>query len=240
MKIIDLTCPLDLELALPQFGSKGSPYEWKTIRTMKRDGFVASEIKIATHCGTHIDAPMHVLERHEKKGIFSVDEWPLEQLYGETVVLDIPKGELEEITADDLEKARPEVREGDIVLVHTGWGRFYVEDRKNSTYVTNRRPGFVESAAEWLVKKRVKGLGSDTTVIPHPKYSFQPSPEQVAEGITKRHEPVHKTLLGNNIVLIEQLMNLDKIKGKRVMAGFFPLNIKGLDACPVRALAFVD
>jgi kynurenine formamidase len=183
---------------------------------------------------------MHVFERDEKRGIFSVDDWPLEQLYGDTVVLDIPKKELEEITVDDLERASPEVREGDIVLVHTGWGRFYVEDRKSPTYLSNSRPGFVHSAAEWLVEKKVRALGSDTIVTNHPKYQFLPSSEESTKGVVKVHEPVHETLLGNDIVLIEQLMNLDKIKGQRVTAGFFPLNIRGLDGCPIRALAFVD
>jgi kynurenine formamidase len=240
MKIIDLTCPLDLDYALPHHLLKNDSYEWRITHTVKRNGFMMSEIKLATHCATHIDAPMHVFERREKEGIFSVDEWPLTQLYGETVVLDIPKRELEEITADDLEKARPEVREGDIVLVHTGWGRFYVEDRKSPAYLTNSRPGFVTSAAEWLVKKKVKALGSDLMVTQHTKYQFAASQEEKAKGMITAYEPVHKTLLGNDIILIEQLRNLDRIKGQRVIAGFFPLGIEGLDGSPIRALAFVD
>ena len=240
MKIIDLTCPLDLEYALPHLLAKLDSYEWKITRTVKRDGYMLTRLRISTHCATHIDAPMHVFEKHEKEGIFSVDEWPLEQLYGDTVVLDIPKKEKEKITADDLEKAKPEVREGDIVLVYTGWGRYYVEDRKHPVYLTDNRPGFVPSAAEWLVKKKVKALGSDLLVTQHPDYQFRPSAQEAAKGIIKAHEPVHKTLLGNDIVLIEQLTNLDKIKGQRVTAGFFPLNIQGLDGCPIRALAFID
>jgi len=240
MKIIDLTCPLDLDYALPHHLAKMDSYEWHITHTIKRNGYRLSRLILTTHCATHIDAPMHVFQRDEKTGIFSVDEWPLEQLYGETVVLDIPKKELEEITADDLEKASPEVCEGDIVLVHTGWGRFYVEDRKSPAYLTNSRPGFVPSAAEWLVKKKVKALGSDLLVTQHPKYQFRPSPEETAKGAVRAYEPVHKTLLGHDIVLIEQLTNLDKIKGQRVIAGFFPLGIKGLDGSPIRALAFVD
>ena len=240
MKIIDLTCPLDLDYSLPLHLTNLDSYEWMVSRTIKRDGLRISKMMLLTHCGTHIDAPMHVFERHEKDGIYSVDEWPLEQLYGETVVLDVPKGELEEITAEDLEKAKPEVREGDIVLVHTGWGRYYVEDRKSSTYITNRRPGFVISAIEWAVKKKVKALGSDLVVPNHPKYQFYPPAEEAERGAVEVYEPIHKTMLGNNIISIEQLTNLDKIKGQRVIAGFFPLPVKGLDGCPIRALAFVD
>lgn len=240
MKIIDLTCPLDLDYSLPLHLKKLDSYEWVVSRTIKRDGLRISKMMLLTHCGTHIDAPMHVFERHEKAGIYSVDEWPLEQLYGETVVLDVPKGELEEITAEDLEKAKPEVREGDIVLIHTGWGRYYVEDRKSSTYITDRRPGFVTSAIEWVVKKKVKALGSDLVVPNHPKYQFYPPDEEAKRGAVDVYEPIHKTMLGSNVISIEQLTNLDKIKGQRVIAGFFPLRVKGLDGCPIRALAFVD
>ncbi|MBI2874676.1 MAG: cyclase family protein [Firmicutes bacterium] len=240
MKIIDLTCPLDLDYALPSLTQKRDSYEWQTIKTIKRDGVRVTRLSMTTHCATHIDAPMHVFERHEKGGIYTVDEWPLTQLYGEAVVLDIPKGELEEISAGDLERAGLEVREGDIVLVHTGWGRYYVEDRKSPLYLTNRRPGFVESAAEWLAAKKIKALGHDLPVTKHPKYRFRPTPEEEARGAITQHEPIHKTLLGNDIVLIEQLMNLDKIKGRRVTAGFFPLPVQGLDGSPIRAVAFVE
>ena len=240
MKIIDLSCPFDLNYGVPYHVTKLESYEWKPCYTMKRDNHMITKINFLTHSGSHIDAPCHVFEREDKKGIFTVDEWPLEQLYGETVVLDIPKGELEEITADDLEKAKPEVKEGDIVLVHTGWGRYYVEDRKSPEYMTYRRPGFVPSAAEWLVKKKVKALGHDLIVTNHPNHQFLVSQEEKLKGLTARHEPVHETLLGNDIILIEQLMNLDKVKGKRITAGFFALPLKGLDGSPIRALAFVD
>jgi kynurenine formamidase len=64
--------------------------------------------------------------------------------------------------------------------------------------------------------------------------------EEAKRGAVEVYEPIHKTMLGNNIISIEQLMNLDKIKGQRVIASFFPLAVKGLDGCPVRAVAFVD
>jgi kynurenine formamidase len=91
------------------------------------------------------------------------------------------------------------------------------------------------------VKKKVKALGTDTVVTPHPKHKLGGgSAEDVAKGSIRSYEPVHRTLLGNDIVLIEQLTNLDKIKGQRVTCSFFPLPVKGLDGCPIRALAFVD
>jgi len=52
--------------------------------------------------------------------VFFLDHIPLDWLYGETVVLDIPKAEKEPISAEGFENATPEIKEGDIVLVHAG------------------------------------------------------------------------------------------------------------------------
>ena len=49
-----------------------------------------------------------------------MDDIPLDWLYGETVVLDIPKAGKEPISAEGFENAKPEIKEGDIILVHIG------------------------------------------------------------------------------------------------------------------------
>lgn len=68
------------------------------------------------HSTTHIDAPAHVVE-----GTPFMDEMPLDGFFGTGVVVSIPKQKWEVITAEDLENARPKIREGDIVIVNTGW-----------------------------------------------------------------------------------------------------------------------
>ena len=156
-------------------------------------------------------------------------------------MLDIPKGELEEITAADLENARPEVQPGDIVHIHTGWGRFYQgEERKHELYLARRQPGLMAPAAQWLVDKRVSAVGIDTFAIRHPKFSPVLSEEEILAGKPRPKEPVHDILLGNDILVVEQLTNLHLIAGKRVMVCFLPLPFVGLDGSPVRAVAWVD
>ena len=46
---------------------------------------------------------------------------PLDWLYGENEVLDIPMKSKEPVSPYDFEKAAFKIREGDMVLVHTGW-----------------------------------------------------------------------------------------------------------------------
>jgi kynurenine formamidase len=50
---------------------------------------------------------------------------------------------------------------------------------------------------------------------------------------------VHKEILSNNIIIVENLVNLDKIKSLKVYFACFPLKIENLDGAPTRALAFV-
>ena len=51
--------------------------------------------------------------------------------------------------------------------------------------------------------------------------------------------PVHNTLLKNNILIIENLTNLDKISQNTFTFGCMPLNTECTDGAPVRAFAMV-
>jgi kynurenine formamidase len=251
VRIIDLSTPYDMEWSVPQYPyvtEKGLLKIWFT-NTFPHDGFVDTAFTLGSHVGTHIDAPMHWCRRHEKKGMYTLDEIPLEQLFGETIVWDIPKKPVlphgEPITAGDFEKANEilPVREGDIVLVHTGWGRYFYEEPKHLKYIHSKGPGLDLSGAEWLVKKKIKAYGQDTMGTQfRGKYSFYLSEEEKEAGVAPidHIEPVHHLLLMNDIVLIEHLCNLDKVAGRRIIAGFFPLPFKGVEGSPVRALAFLE
>ena len=80
------------------------------------------------------------------------------------VVVSIPKEKWEVITAEDLEKATPEIREGDIVIVNTGWHRYWGDSRKYFV----ESPGTYDEAGAWLAEKKVKGFGIDCQALDHP------------------------------------------------------------------------
>ena len=244
MKMLDLSTPFDFEFSVPQppFITERKLSELRYTNTFEDSGFIDTELTLSSHAGTHVVAPMMVFSRREKQGKYALGDIPMEQLYGWTVVLDIPKGELAPITAGDLEKASSnlEVKAGDIVLVHTGWGRYFVDEPKNGDYLYNKHPGLEIDGAEWLVKKKIKAYGQDTMSVQCAKYSLFPSAEEKNSGVVRHAEPIHRLLLQNDIVLIEQLCNLDKIAGRRVICGFIPLPIVDREASPVRAIAFLD
>src|SRR5476649_74566 len=80
-------------------------------------------------------------------------------------VVSIPKKKWEPITGDDLEAACGKIiRPRDVVIVNTGWHKFY----EDSEDYFCRSPGFVPSAGEWLVKHKVKVVGHDTQANDHP------------------------------------------------------------------------
>lgn len=227
MKIIDLTCPLNNHMPLHPIVK-----DIEIIRkyTLENDGYNITQIKIFTHSGTHIDAPFHMIKNGKK-----LDEIPLENFFGEAAVLNVPKGELGEITSKELEealeKSKLKVYPGEIVLINTGWGKYYVEEIKDSIYLAEKHPGLLMDAVEWLIEKKIKLIGIDVFSIRHPKLSPK------VTGI--KPERIHTALLSNNILIVEQLINLDKIINRKVKVCFIPLPLKNTDGSPIRALAFL-
>jgi kynurenine formamidase len=92
---------------------------------------LSQQITTFMHCTTHPDAPAHVIE-----GAGSWDEVALSKYIGTGVVVSIPKEKSEVITPHDLESARRQIGDGDIVIVN-GWHRFYGDNRSTSS----SRPG---------------------------------------------------------------------------------------------------
>src|SRR5262245_41321921 len=69
------------------------------------------------------------------------------------------------------------LREGDIVILHTGWGDLFEQyPAQNATY-NSGEPGIGKEAATWLISQKIVAVGSDTwavEVIPgeNPKEAF--------------------------------------------------------------------
>lgn len=172
-----------------------------------------SVLRIATHAGTHVDAPWHFVPNGK-----TIDQIPLEDLFGAGVVVSVSRGAGEEITVADLQKA--DVREGDIVLIHTGWGD------KFETHEYHDHPYLSDDAARWLVGRKVKMMGLDA-ITPDMPTGRRP------QGFTY---PVHHILLENGVLIIENLANLDQVAGRRVHVYAFPLKIRGSDAGQARVV----
>lgn len=135
-----------------------------------------------------------------------------------------------EITADDLKGALQrqdtEIRKGDVVLIHTGWGSHWKTD--NSAYLKSE-PGIGLEAARFLVDRNVVVVGSDNLgieVVPNPNESLA--------------FPVHQLLLTQNgIYLLESIITEELANdGIHEFAFFFaPLRLKGASGSPGNPVA---
>ena len=151
-------------------------------------------------------------------------------------MVSIPKEKWEVITAEDLENARPEIQPGDIVIVNTGWHRYYGDNRKYFVY----SPGTYKEAGEWFASEGSRASGSTArrSTIRSARRSARSPNGPLIPGLLEEYkehtgreaaedfplwEPCHRALLGNGIVGFENVGGeIDAVTGKRVTFAAFP------------------
>jgi kynurenine formamidase len=175
-----------------------------------------TELSLPCHAGTHVDAPIHIVPNGK-----SIEELPLDAFVGNGAIIAVRKSGGEEVTAKDLQASGVEVKQGDILMLYTGW------DEKFDSPDYNLHPYLSVDAAEWMVDKGIKMFGIDCITVDLPT-PLRP------KGFDF---PVHKTLLSNNVLIAENVTNLAPVVGKRCRIMAFPLRIKGSDAGHARIVA---
>jgi kynurenine formamidase len=232
MEIVDLTRPMTHE-TLVALGGRRVVEGWHTTDVVltwqrhwsKGDNGAQGHWALGDHWGTHVDAPIHIV-----RDAPGVDEMDLTRLMGEAVVLDCRFATGRGLTSVDFERARPEVRPGDIVLICSdeppGTIDVFVE---RQTYVT-------PDGAEWLVRKGVKAVGVEPSGFEH--VYRRAVVEQCYRPEVENPWPAHRVCLEANVYVIEGLTNLVAIVGERVNFAALPLPVPGSSGSPVRAVAW--
>lgn len=177
-------------------------------------------VSMATHIGTHMDAPAHAFA-----GAATIDKVPLDAVCGPGVVIRVAARPNEPITLAQVRSGGPAIEYGDIVLLDTGFAKYAAVN--DATYLQN--PYLAQDLADELVAKKAKVLGIDCVTVDMP----------VAVRPPDFAYPIHRTLLGNNVLIVENLADLSVVAGKRVTIYAFPLKITGSDAGHVRVVAEV-
>jgi arylformamidase len=207
MKIHDVSLVLRPDMIT--WPSEPAPKIEPLRRIAKGDTANVSVVTISDHAGTHVDPPIHFLE-----GGNTVDKMPLEALIGPCVVVafDGPG----HISADWLEKAKIPPRTERILFKTRNSARWGDPNAAFSREFTTRNA----SAAKWCVDHGVKLVGIDYL-------SIEP------QGPEKEGYPVHKTLLGANVVIIEGLDLRGPAPGQyELFCG--PLKLLNGDGAPAR------
>lgn len=207
-RVIDLSHTIIQDM--PVFPGDPKPQIIK-FSDVREKGYGLSKIILGSHTGTHIDAPSHMIPDGA-----TLDEIPLEKLMGEALVADLTQINLgEEIKSTHLQKH--DVKEGEILLLCTS-----TSSRWGDKGILTNYPHLSLEAADWLIDRKVKAFGVDCMSI---------------EKYGEKGHPVHDRLLSNKIPIIENLANLDLVKGLRIFFICLPLKLKGTDGAPARALA---
>lgn len=182
MQLIDLSQPLS---SCSPIYPGDAPTEIVQKKILARDSYVMHHISSDLHTGTHIDAPMHLIESN-----YYISEFPLERGIGAGVLLDV-RGE-------SLIKMREEyelIPESAIVLLYTGFDQKYHEPA-----YYHEHPSVDESLADFFVERKIKMLGMD-----------MPSPDYEPFLIHKRLME-HDILIMENLTNLERLINIARFE----------------------------
>ena len=210
-KLIDLSHPL--EHGQPNFPSDPK-ISIVTHSTVTSIGYNLAQMSMSTHQGTHLDAPFHFYDKGK-----TLDQIDLGRFYGPASLADLAPGTVlppkTPLTVEMFQPHEAKFRPGARVLYRTGWDRQFGCPGYFSDF-----PTLTLDAARWIAARRIGLLGMDT---PTPSTDWK---------------ECHWILLeaGVEIVIVEGLTKLETLPERFTFIGF-PLNIKGRDGSPIRAVA---
>ena len=208
-RIIDLTLTYDENI--PNFSRERS-------REIGRDGWLAHDLHIYSHAGTHMDAPVHFNATPK-----SIDEWEPERFISTCHVVRLygcaPR---KRITVADLGETGRKAGPGESILIATGWHRFLGRPEYR-----DQLPGISLELAGWMVEKRI-----NMVLVEPPSVADVNDREEVTA--------IHLKLLKGDIIIVEGICNTEEIKKDTIKILAFPLKIRDGDGAPARVLAIED
>jgi len=208
-RVIDLTLPLSN-------GAKGICIE--PANRLETDGWNATTVSLYSHCGTHMDAPVHF-----GVGSESIDTIAVENFTGQAWIADVrPIEPCALIKPKHLGAIAEKFKPGESLLICTGWSAYYGQKRYR-----HELPRVSEELAIWCVEKKVRMLGVE--------------PPSVADvNNIEELTAIHKLLFEGGVIVVEGLANLTSLSKPKVTFIALPLKIANGDGAPARAVAIED
>jgi arylformamidase len=211
MTFFDLTVPIENGMTV----YPGDP-EPRIARADVEPPWTVSELRLGSHTGTHIDAA-----RHYSRAATPIDAYPVARFVVPGVVVALTGlADDQPITWAMVEPGLAGLPVGGAVVLRTGWDRHFGDER------CLRHPYLTAETARGLARADAGIVGIDAM-----------NPDSSVQGTTH----VHETLLGADVLLVENLSGLEQLEpGRLYRFAFLPLRLKGLDGSPVRAVAWDD
>jgi len=210
--VLDLT--LTISQNLPTFPGSPTPQfiPWNTI---KKDGYNSELLFLSSHSGTHMDSPYHFVDNGKK-----IHEISVNRFSSSAILIKITKKANQSITKNDIvsfEKKHGIIPKNATIIFATGW-----QKHLQKKYYFKHNPGLSITAANYLASKKINLVGIDSPSI----------------DIGSENEfSVHHILSKNNILIVENLVNLEKISRNHFNFIVLPLKLKDATGSPVRAIA---
>jgi kynurenine formamidase len=219
LQIFDLTH--NLNSSIPSWGG-GCGFH----HTLQKDydpnaevKFRVNEISMAAGMGTHIDAPAHCIE-----GATDIAKLSLKQLIAPCIVINVSakaheRYSLSVADIQDFERVYGKIPEQAFVVVYTGWSKYWHDrERYRNNLVF---PSVTIQAAEYLLERKIAGLGIDTLSPDRPEDDFL----------------VHQLLLSANRYIVENIANADQLPAVGSISFALPIKIEEGTEAPLRLIA---
>ena len=203
------------------------------------EGWAVERLQIATHNGTHLDAPYHhhsTMNNGERA--ITIDEVPLDWCFNPGVKLDFrhfDDGYIVQPSDVEAELTRigHDLQPLDIVVVNTSAGDHYGQP----DYLM-KGCGMGRDATLYLLEKGVRVTGTDA-------WSWDAPFALTAQEYAKSHDPAiiwegHRASMDIGYCHMEKLSNLDTLPGNGFEISCFPYKIKGASAGFTRAVAIFE
>lgn len=178
--------------------------------------FHIGKIEMVANTGTYVDAPFH--RYPDGKDLSELDLASLADL--DAVVVRAVARADRAITRTAFVGLDLRGHHAKAVLVHTGWDRHWRTDQYFEGH-----PFLTADAAQVLADSGVALVGIDSLNI---------------DDTADRRRPVHTTLLGAGIPIVEHLRGLEQLPDRGFHFFAVPVKVKGLGSFPVRAFAIVE
>jgi kynurenine formamidase len=252
-KVIDLSIPLGIGTpAWPTY----EPLQVKYFKRLAPNGANGQLVTHSNHVGTHLDGEIHFYTPGK-----DISELDMDFLVHDGVVVDLSDaaGEYDIYTSQMIED-RVEVREGDILIISTGYHQ-YSWDQPTADEVTYmvKHPGPDREFAEWAKRKKLRWIGVDCGSADHPmntkirdwmprnaaecdahfRDAYGKSLEEVFTE--DKYQLMHLEMFPYGIVHAECVGgDIDLLLNERVKIGCFPWKFVDGESSIARIVAFVD
>ena len=214
MRVIDLTHFIAEDM--PVYPGTEGP-KLQPANTYEKDGFKETLMTMYTHTGTHMDPPAHLYA-----GRTTLDKFPITQFVGKAFVVkcsDLKEGQ--KITMEYINKDREKADAADFLLFNLGWDKRWGTEAYFGDY-----PYIDDEVVDYIIGRKKRGVGLDVIGI---------------DPIADENLTIHKKLFEKNeIVVIENLMDLDKCGDDLFTFCALPLKHVDADGSPIRAIALFE